>query len=48
MGNHHKDYYNPYWVGVGNIGLNGFTYLEDFNLENCESFTGALDFTDCA
>ena len=48
MGNHHKDYYNPYWKGVNNIGLNGFTYLEEFNLENCASFTGALDFTDCA
>ena len=48
MGNHHKDYYNPYWHGVNNIGLNGFTYLEEFNLENCESFVGALDFTDCA
>ena len=47
MGNHHKDYYNPYWEGVNNIGLNGFTYLEEFNLENCESFVGALDFTDC-
>ena len=48
VGNHHKDYYNPYWTGVNNIGLNGFTYLEEFNLENCGSFTGALDFTDCA
>ena len=47
MGNHHKDYYNPYWSGVNNIGLNGFSYLEEFNLENCSSFTGALDFTEC-
>jgi hypothetical protein len=47
LGNHHKDYYNPYWSGVKNINLANFTYLEEFNLENCGSFTGSLGFTDC-
>lgn len=48
LGNHHKDYYNPYWSGVKNINLANFTYLEEFNLENCGSFTGSLGFTDCS
>lgn len=45
LGNHHKDYYNPYWKNVNNIGLTGFTYLEEFNLENCAAFTGSINFT---
>ena len=47
LGNHHKDYYNPYWSNVSNMNLKGFRYLEYFNMENCEAFTGTVDLTDC-
>lgn len=46
LGNHHKDYYNPYW-GSDSIELTGFRFLEEFNLENCATFTGGVDFSDC-
>ena len=44
LGNHNQDYYNPYWTN-GGINLDGFRFLEEFNLENCSTFTGAIDFT---
>jgi hypothetical protein len=47
LGHHHKDYYNKYLANTTSIALAGFTYLEEFNLENCESFTGTIDLTDC-
>lgn len=47
LGNHHKDYYNPFWSEETSIELNGFNYLETFNLENCGSFTGSINFTEC-
>ena len=46
LGNHHKDYYNPYW-GTDSIELTGFRFLEEFNLENCGTFRGGVDFSDC-
>ena len=46
LGNHHKDYYNPYW-GADSIELTGFRFLEEFNLENCATFSGGIDFRDC-
>ena len=46
LGNHHPDYYNPFWGNETSIELNGFKYLEYFNLENCGSFTGSINFTD--
>lgn len=46
LGNHHKDYYNPYW-GSDSIELTGFRFLEEFNLENCATFSGGVDFSDC-
>ena len=46
LGNHHKDYYNPYW-GTDSIELTGFRFLEEFNLENCATFRGGVDFSDC-
>lgn len=45
LGNHHKDYYNPYWGEEKSIELNGFRFLEEFNLENCGTFTGTINFT---
>ena len=45
LGNHKKDYYNPYWSNEP-IELGGFNFLEEFNLENCETFTGSINFTD--
>lgn len=50
LGNPHKFYYNPYWssdTSEQNIGLSGFTYLEEFNLQNCSSFSSSLDFRTC-
>ena len=47
LGHHHKDYYNKYLANTTSIALAGFIYLEEFNLENCESFTGTIDLTDC-
>jgi hypothetical protein len=46
LGNHNKDYYNPYWSEETSIELTDFNYLEEFNLENCGSFTGAINFSD--
>lgn len=46
LGNHHPDYYNPFWSNETSIELNGFKYLEYFNLENCGSFTGTINFSD--
>ena len=47
LGNHHRDYFNPNWKSMTSIGLNGCTYLKEFNLENCSTFGGKLDFTPC-
>ena len=47
LGNHHKDYYNPYWGKEESIILTGFNYLEEFNFENCATFTKGIDFRDC-
>ena len=47
LGNHHKDYYNPYWSNVTEpMSLNGFRFLRVFNLENCDTFTNTIDFTE--
>ena len=46
LGNHHKDYYNKYWSEESSIDLVGFKYLEEFNLENCSTFTGKISFAD--
>lgn len=45
LGNHHKDYYNPYWGNESSIELSGFRFLEEFSLENCGTFVGTIDFT---
>lgn len=47
LGNHNQDYYNPYWGEENSIELNGFKFLEEFNLENCDTFKGAVNFSDC-
>ena len=47
LGNHKKDYYNPYWGKEDSITLSGFKYLEEFNFENCATFTKGFDFRDC-
>jgi hypothetical protein len=46
LGNHNEHYYNPYW-GKDAITLTGFRFLEEFNLENCATFIGTVDFRDC-
>lgn len=46
LGNHNKDYYNPFWGKETLIDLKGFRFLEEFNLENCGTFTGGVNFTD--
>jgi hypothetical protein len=46
LGNHHKDYYNPFWGKETSIELKGFKYLEYFNLENCGTFTGIINFSE--
>lgn len=48
LGNHEKNYYNPFWSGTKDLNLANFTYLEEFNFENCGSFTGALILKNCA
>jgi hypothetical protein len=47
LGNHNKDYYNPYWKGIDDLNLTGFNYLEEFNFENCSTFTGNIGLADC-
>ena len=51
LGNPHKDYYNPYWKPGDSqsqaIILKGCTYLENFNLQNCEAYNNVLDFSPC-
>ena len=51
LGNPHKDYYNPYWAPgenqAGLISLQGCTYLEYFNLQNCSRYNNVLDFSPC-
>ena len=47
LGNHHKDYYNKYWSNVNDMNLQGFKYLEEFSMENCGPFAGAVTLTDC-
>jgi hypothetical protein len=47
LGNRKQGYYNPYWSIEPSIDLAGFDFLEEFNLENCESFNGSLDFRPC-
>ena len=49
LGNPHKDYYNPYW-GVKDglseaIGIDGMTYLEEFNLQNCLAYNNGFNFS---
>ena len=48
LGNHHRDYYNPNWKNMTNIGLGGCKYLKEFNLENCSTFGGKIDFSSCS
>ena len=45
LGNHHKDYYNPFWKNESSIELTGFRFLEEFNLENCDTFKGGINFS---
>ena len=49
LGNPHKDYYNPYWGGKDGlseaIGIDGMTYLEEFNLQNCLAYNNGFNFT---
>lgn len=47
LGNGTKGYDNPKFVGSSDISLAGCKYLEDFNLVNCKSYTGGLNFEDC-
>ena len=54
LGNPHKDYYNPYWAvsmdgsKTPDIGINSAIYLETFNLQNCSTYSGELDFSNCS
>ena len=45
LGNHHKDYYNPFWGEERSIELTSFRFLEEFNLENCGTFRGTINFS---
>ena len=45
LGNHHKDYYNPFWGNEASIELTSFRFLEEFNLENCGTFKGSINFS---
>lgn len=47
LGNHHKDYYNPNLRNMTTIGLGDCKYLRYFNMENCSSFVGNIDFSNC-
>ena len=47
LGNSHKYYNNTYWKADSSIALTGCTYLKEFNLQNCPTFGGMLDFSKC-
>lgn len=47
LGNHFQHYYNPMWKNDDGLSLAGYNYLEDFNMENCSTYTKSLSFTDC-
>lgn len=46
LGNHHKDYYNPFWKDETLIELSGCRFLNEFNLENCSTFKGDINFSE--
>jgi len=43
IGNHHKDYYNPFFAD-DSLDFSILAYLEELNLENCGSFTKGINF----
>jgi hypothetical protein len=45
LGNPNKYYYNPYWKNE--INLAGCTYLQEFNLQNCSTYSFGLNFNSC-
>ena len=45
LGNPNKHYYNPYWKNE--INLAGCTYLQEFNLQNCSTYSFGLNFEAC-
>lgn len=47
LGNHAQHYYNPMWKNDDELSLAGYNYLEDFDMENCSTYTKALSFADC-
>lgn len=47
LGNSHKGYDNTFFTSASNIPLSGCPYLQNFNLQNCSSFSNALDFSSC-
>lgn len=44
LGNHHRDYYNPYWENEDAMDVSPLAYLEEFNLENCSLFQKGINF----
>lgn len=47
LGNHAQHYYNPMWKNDDELSLAGYNYLEDFDMENCSTYTKALSFAGC-
>ena len=52
LGNPHKDYYNPYWSTTVDskspeIDVSKAIYLKTFNLQNCITYKGNLNFKEC-
>lgn len=47
LGNANKYYNNTFWTNDSVITLDGCSYLEDFNLQNCPTFGNNLDFSKC-
>ena len=44
IGDHNKDYYNPYLANETALDMSPLKYLETFNLENCGAFTKGVNF----
>lgn len=47
IGNSHKNYDNTFFTAASSIALSNCPYLQRFNLQNCSSFSNALDFSAC-
>lgn len=48
LGNNKRDYYNPKWDAPGaTLSIGTCKYLELFNLQNCNTYTGSLSLRGC-